>query len=693
MGGAAVRGVKRITILLAAALLFFLHFANVNAMSAEERLAELRGLLHEHAYRYYVLDAPIIADGEYDALFQELLAIEAAHPELVTADSPSMRVGGAPLPEFRQVAHRLPMLSLDNVFSEGELLDFANRAGKSLRQEADISYVAEPKLDGLAVELIYQDGVLIEAATRGDGMVGEDISAQVKTIGDIPLRLRRSVSGRLEARGEVFLDKAGFARLNRQQEAAGKELFANPRNAAAGSLRQLDPAVTAGRPLRFFAYALAEPERFALNGQSEALRFLTECGLPVNPLSRPCADTRAVVAAFDDLAARREDLPYEIDGMVVKIDALALQKRLGEKSRSPRWAVAWKFPASQATTRLNAVEFQVGRTGAVTPVAILEPVLIGGVTVSRATLHNEDEIRRKDLRLGDTVLVQRAGDVIPEIVKVIVEKRPPDAEPLLMPEACPSCGGALAKEEGGAVLRCGNPLCPAQRLRELTHFASKAGLDIDGLGEKSLEQLVAFGLVQGIADLYRLHSEQLASLDGWGEKSAAALIQAIDAAKNPPLARFIAALGIRHVGEVTATALENHFETLDALAAADQEELLAIDGVGVEAANSISEFFHGDAGRALLDDVRAAGVVVRPAAKSDGPLVGMTVVFTGSLTHMTRDEAKRLAREGGGQVVGAVGQKVTHVVAGDKAGGKLKRARELGITILSEEEFLRLIGR
>jgi len=659
-----------------------------------ERLAELRSLLHEHAYRYHVLDAPTIADGEYDALFQELLVIEGQHPDWVTADSPSQRVGGAPLPEFRQVTHRLPMLSLDNVFSEGELRDFAGRAAKFLQYDGEIAYVAEPKLDGLAVELVYIDGVLASGATRGDGLVGEDITAQLKTIGDIPLRLRQPVAERLEARGEVFLDQEGFKRLNQQQQAAGKEPFANPRNAAAGSLRQLDPSVTASRPLRFFAYALADPGQFDLASQNAALSFLQQCGLPVNPLSRPCAGIDAVVAAFHDLTAKRDALPYEIDGMVVKVDDLALQKRLGDKSRSPRWSVAWKFPASQATTILAGVEFQVGRTGAVTPVAMLEPVALGGVVVSRATLHNEDEIRRKDLRLGDTVLVQRAGDVIPEIVKVITENRPAEAEPLRMPLRCPSCGAGLAREPGEAVLRCANPLCPAQRLRELAHFTSKAGLDIEGLGKKSIEQLSAAGLISGIADLYRLQPEQLAALDGWGEKSAANVIAAIDAAREPTLGRFIAAIGIRHIGEITAAALESHFAGLEQLAAATKDDLMAIDGIGAEAAGSLSDFFAREDGRALLADLRAAGVAIRPApVKKGGALASMTVVFTGSLSQLNRDEAKKLVKEQGGQVASTINQKVTHVVAGDKAGGKLKQAREQGKIILSEEEFLRLVGR
>jgi DNA ligase (NAD+) len=584
------------------------------------------------------------------------------------------------------------MLSLDNVSSEGELRDFSSRAGKFLQYEQEIIYVAEPKLDGLAVELVYIDSVLMEGATRGDGLVGENITAQLKTIGDIPLRLRQPVPGRFEARGEVFLDKEGFRRLNRQEEAAGKEPFANPRNAAAGSLRQLDPMVTASRPLRFFAYALADPALFGLAGQNEALAFLRRCGLPVNPLSRRCQGLAEVVAAFDELAARREGLPYEIDGMVVKIDDLTWQKRLGDKSRSPRWAVAWKFPASQATTTLDSVEFQVGRTGAITPVAILQPVAIGGVLVSRATLHNEDEIRRKDLRLGDTVLVQRAGDVIPEVVKIIAEKRPANAQPVCMPAECPSCQEKLTREEGEAVLRCGNPLCPAQRLRQLIHFTSKAGLDIEGLGGKLIERLMALGQVAGIADIYRLQPKQLAALDGWGEKSAANVIAAIEAAKHPPLGRFIAAIGIRHIGEVTAAALESHFADLSQLAAA-KEDLLAIDGIGAEAAGSISDFFQRAESQMLLADLGAAGVTVRPAIRQkEGNLAGMVFVFTGGLGQLNRDEAKKLVKEQGGQVASAVNQKVTHVVAGEKAGSKLQQARKLGKTILSEGEFLRLIG-
>ena len=659
-----------------------------------ERLAELRSLLHEHAYRYHVLDAPTIADAEYDRLFQELLAIEREHPAWVTPDSPSQRVGGAVLPAFKQVAHRLPMLSLDNAFSEDELIEFVSKTAKFLQYSGEIACVAEPKLDGLAVELVYSDGVLIAGATRGDGFTGEDITAQLKTIHDIPLRLRQTPAGRLEARGEVFIGKDGFKRLNRRQEAAGNEPFANPRNAAAGSLRQLDSGVTANRPLRFFAYALADPGQFGLSGQNATLAFLKQCGLPINPLSRLCRNTSEVAAAFHDLLTRRDTLPYEIDGMVVKVDDLALQKRLGDKSRSPRWAVAWKFPALQATTILTGVEFQVGRTGAVTPVALLEPVALGGVAVGRASLHNEDEIRRKDLHLGDTVLVQRAGDVIPEIVKAIIEKRPEKAEPVAMPSLCPSCQARLAREEGGAVLRCGNPLCPAQRLRQLAHFTSKAGLDIEGLGEKSIGQLMAVGLVSGIADLYRLRPEQLAPLDGWGERSAANVIAAIEAARKPPLGRFIAAIGIRYVGEVTAAALEKHFADLDHLVGAGKDELMAIDGIGAEATASILDFFARGDGRILLADLRALGVVAKPApVKMGGALAGMTVVFTGGLDRLNRDEAKKLVKEHGGQVAGAVSQKVTHVIAGGKAGSKLNKARELGKTIVTEEEFLRLIGR
>ena len=666
----------------------------MNLNEAKERLGQLRALLHEHAHRYYVLDDPLIADGEYDQLFQELLSLEERFPELVAADSPSRRVGGAPLAAFSQVSHRLPMLSLENAFNDGDILAFEDRLRKFLNYTDEISYVAEPKLDGLAVELVYENGIFVSGSTRGDGTIGEDISLQLRTINEIPLRLKGSVPELLEVRGEVYMRKDGFIALNDQQQREEKPLFANPRNAAAGSLRQLDPAVTASRPLHFFAYALAEPVRSGCSTQHETLVFLGEAGLPVNTHFHPCSSISEVVKAFQDLGQLRHNLPYEIDGMVIKVNSLALQERLGTKARVPRWAIAWKFPATQATTYLVNVEFQVGRTGAITPVAILEPVLVGGVTVSRATLHNEDEIRRKNLCIGDQVLIQRAGDVIPEIVKSLVDLRCGHESVIAMPSHCPACDQLLERSANEAVLRCTNVHCPAQRLRGLIHFASKAGLDIDGLGAKYLEQLFDHGLIKDIPDLYNLTQGQLAVLDGWGEKSAENVIIAIAASKNPPLSRLIAALGIRFIGEVSASSLEKHFQSLEELARATHNQLLQLDGIGEQAASSIVQFFQSARGEELVARLKDAGIKARAASReASGLLAGMSLVFTGSLHLLSRDEAKKLVKEHGGQLTSTVTQKTTHVVAGEKAGSKLKAAQDLGKTILSETEFLRLVGR
>lgn len=662
-------------------------------MGPEERIAELRRQLREHAHRYYVLDAPVISDGEYDALFQELLTLEKAHPHLVTADSPSQRVGGAPLDKFSQIEHRLAMLSLENAFNDDDLREFEERLLRFLSQERYLSYVAEPKLDGLAVELVYEGGALILGSTRGDGKIGEEITAQLRTVKAIPLRLRNAPPHRLEVRGEVFMGLEGLRKLNDQQFRLGRQPFANPRNAAAGSLRQLDPAITASRPLDFFAYGVSQPTETGQKTHYEMLEYLGTLGLPVNGLTRKCSTMDEVITAFHDLAAQRHALPYEIDGMVVKVDSLLLQERLGNKARAPRWAVACKFPATQATTILRTVEFQVGRTGAVTPVAILEPVNVGGVTVSRATLHNQDELQRKDLRYGDTVLIQRAGDVIPEIVKAVVENRTGSEQPITMPADCPVCRHPLARPEGEAVTRCHNPHCEAQRLRALMHFTSKAGLDIEGLGKKYVEQLFELKIIRDIPDIFTLPKERLASLEGWGEKSADNVISAVRERLNPPLGRLLAALGIRFIGEVTAALLENHFSDLEALISASREELLEVEGIGEQAASSIVDYFSDARVREMLDRLQAAGV--RPvAAQSDSgkPLAGEVILFTGSLRTISRNEAKKLVKEHGGQIATSVTQKTTMVVAGEKAGSKLAKALEMGKTIVSEAEFLQRIG-
>jgi len=670
-------------------------------MDAEKRLRELRALLQEHSHRYYVLDDPLISDGEYDLLFQELLSLEEEHPELITADSPSQHPGGAPLEKFAQVIHRVPMLSLENAFNAADLHSFEDRLHRFLNQEtaaADhavtLSYMAEPKIDGLAVELVYEQGRLLQGSTRGNGSRGEDITAQLQTIPSIPRSLQSTVAPRLEIRGEVFMDRQALITLNQERLGNGEPLFANPRNAAAGSLRQLDPAITARRSLKFLAYGIADPAQSPCSSQQELLAWLQDLGLPVNELARFCPTITDVINRFEQLAAERQAMAYEIDGMVVKVNNFALQHRLGNKARAPRWAIACKFPAIQATTRLLSVDFQVGRTGAVTPVALLEPVDVGGVTVSRATLHNRDEFERKDLRIGDTVLIQRAGDVIPEVVKAIIEQRTGREQPVSMPTHCPVCGHALLKEAGEAVTRCVNPHCPAQRLRALIHFCSRAGLDIEGLGKKSMKQLFDLSLVRDIPDIFTLQQSQLASLPGWGAKSADNVIAAIEAAKHPPFGKFLAAIGIRFVGEITASLLEQRFPTLDDLMQATMEALLEIDGIGDQAAGSITEYFSDPDVRAMFERLHQAGVVpesVRPTPMDDQPLSGLVFLFTGTLTSLSRTEAKKLVKEQGGQIATTVTQKMTHLVAGEKAGSKLTKAKELDKIILTEPEFLQML--
>ncbi|MDO5674939.1 MAG: NAD-dependent DNA ligase LigA, partial [bacterium] len=546
--------------------------------AAARRLVELRRSLHDHAHRYYVLDDPTIADGEYDRLFQELLALETRFPELISPDSPSHRVGGAPLAAFQPLAHKNPMLSLDNIFIPAELTDFTARTRRYLKWEQELAFMVEPKLDGLAVELVYKDGILVSGSTRGDGLVGEDITSQLKTVRGIPLQLLarkdQPQPPELQVRGEVFLSRKGFAELNRQRASQGEALFANTRNAAAGSLRQLDPGVTARRPLAFFVYGAGNPEILEVDSQEALLKALADCGFPVNPLAALCASEEEIAARYQYLRDLRAALDYDTDGMVIKVNNFTLQARLGATARAPRWAVAWKFPASQATTKIEAVEFQVGRTGVITPVASLTPVSIDGVVVRKATLHNQDEILRKDIRLQDTVLVQRAGDVIPEVVKVIDEARNGEEQVIVFPDFCPSCQGPLQRKAGEAAVCCLNPHCGGRLLQRLIHFAGKGGMDFEGLGKKQVELLLTSGLIEDAADFFTLDAASLAQLDGWGERSAAKVVAAIERRKEVELARFLMALGIRHVGEVTAEALAGRFTTLEALRNATEEQLL-----------------------------------------------------------------------------------------------------------------------
>ncbi|MCL6621065.1 MAG: NAD-dependent DNA ligase LigA [Syntrophobacterales bacterium] len=662
------------------------------------RVQELREQIHYHNYRYYVLDEPVISDAEYDRLFRELEELEAAWPELVTPDSPTQRVGAQPLEKFETVPHRQPMLSLENAFSEGEAREFDARLKRFLRTQEEFDYVVEPKMDGCAVELVYERGVFTVGSTRGDGYRGENVTQNLKTIRTIPLRLLETEEPApelLEVRGEVYMNLEEFRKLNEQRLAKGEPPFANPRNAAAGSLRQLDPAVTASRPLYIYCYGIGEVVGRRFETHWEVLQTLKRWGLRVNPLTERCRGIEAAIAYHHRLEHQRHGLPYETDGVVIKVDSLALQERLGTKTRSPRWALAYKFAATQATTRVLAIEVNVGRTGAVTPMAIMEPVEVGGVTVSRATLHNEDEVKRKDVRVGDWVLVQRAGDVIPEVVMVIKERRTGQEVPFQMPSHCPVCGTPLVRPPGEAVTRCPNPDCRGALRRAILHFASKTAMDIDGLGEKIIDQLMENGLVRSIPDLYRLTEADLIPLERFAEKSAANLVSAIQKSKAVPLPRFIYALGIRYVGEATAQLLAQHFESLERLAQASEEELLQIEGIGPQVARSIREFFRQEKNQRLLKELAALGVRPLPPEKPAAApgLAGKTFVFTGALQRFSREEAKALVTARGGKVSSSVSAKTDYVVAGADPGSKLAKAKELGVTVLDEAAFLEFLER
>ena len=667
-----------------------------NMEQARARLQELREQLTYHAHRYYVLDDPVIADGEYDRMFQELLDIEEQFPELITPGSPSLRVGGAPLEGFAEAEHAYPMLSLDNVFGPTELVAFEIKIHRYLQSTEPLTYSMEPKLDGLAVELVYEKGVFVQGSTRGDGLVGENITAQLQTVQAIPLHLMDGVHfipDQLVVRGEVFLPRKGFTELNRQRIEQGEPLFANPRNAAAGSLRQLDPKVTATRPLSFFVYGVADTSVAPCGNLEELFVWLGRIGFRVNPLIRFCDSLVEVQAHYEYLQKVRHGLEYEIDGMVIKVNDFTLQQRLGNTARAPRWAAAWKFPAIQATTVMKGVDFQVGRTGSVTPVAILEPVNVDGAVVQRASLHNRDEIERKGLMIGDHVLIQRAGDVIPEVVKPVVEQRTGKEKAIVFPDRCPVCSHPLERPQGEAITRCINQHCPAQRLQSLIYFAGKSGLDIEGLGRRNMEQLVNVGLVMDIPDIFRLAHEELAVLDGWGEKSADNALLAIENAKHTSLSRFFGALGIRYVGEVTAELLASHFKTLDAVMAAEKNDLLEVEGIGEQAAASLINYFSDPSTRQMLARLLDFGLDIKPPETGTKPLYGEVFMFTGGLQAMSRNEAKQLVKEMGGQVVSGVSKRVTHLIAGEKGGGKLKKAADMGIPIMKEEEFLQLVGR
>ncbi|OAN13929.1 DNA ligase (NAD(+)) LigA [Photobacterium jeanii] len=665
------------------------------SLEVQQQLETLRQQLTYHGYRYYVEDNPEIPDAEYDRMMQQLLAIEAEHPEWVTDDSPSQRVGGTPLDGFTQIQHELPMLSLDNAFNDEELKAFEKRLLDRLPAASAMTFCGEPKLDGLAVSLMYENGVLTQAATRGDGTTGENITANVRTIRSIPLKLRgEGWPARLEVRGEVFMPKAGFEALNERAIKKGEKTFANPRNAAAGSLRQLDSKITASRPLSFYAYSVGVVEGLTLaQSQYERLLQLKSWGLPMCPEIRQLETINDVIAYYQEIGERRESLPYEIDGVVFKVDDITLQERLGFVARAPRWAIAYKFPAQEEMTVLNNVEFQVGRTGAITPVAKLEPVFVGGVTVSNATLHNADEVARLGVMIGDTVIIRRAGDVIPQIASVVESRRPDDAKAIVFPQACPVCESRVERVEGEAVARCsGGLFCQAQRKEALKHFVSRKALDVDGCGEKVIEQLVDREMVETPADLFKLSPGVLTVLERMGPKSAQKLVDALVASKTTTLPRFLYSLGIREVGEATAANLANHFETLEAITAASKEQLIEVNDVGEIVAEHIHNFFREQHNNQVIADLLEVGInwpaIEKPEEGVERPLEGKTVVLTGTLSQLGRSEAKAMLQDLGAKVTGSVSKKTDLLVAGEAAGSKLTKAQDLGIEVWDEQQLL-----
>jgi DNA ligase (NAD+) len=659
-----------------------------------KRIEKLREEIEYHNYRYYILDQPEISDAQYDRLMRELQKLEEQYPELRSPNSPTQRVGASPLEEFEIVRHTIPMLSLANAFDETEARDFDKRVKKFLGSSAEVTYVAEPKLDGLAVELVYERGQFVVGSTRGDGVNGENITQNLRTIKTIPLQLMRKevpVPERLEVRGEVIMQLKKFKELNRKREEIGEPLFANPRNAAAGSIRQLDPKITVERPLEIYCYGVGEVRERTFKTHWEILQTFPKWGLRTNPNIERCQNIDEVLEYYHRMNEKRETLPYEIDGIVIKVDRLDLQTKLGEIARSPRWAVAFKFQPKQETTKIIDIKPQVGRTGALTPVAWMEPVKVGGVEVSRATLHNQDEIDRLDVRIGDTVLIQRAGDVIPEVVQVITSKRRGTEKKFRMPSKCPVCGAEVMKEE--AIHRCIGLDCPAQLKGRIRHFASKRAMDIDGLGVKLIDQLVDKGLVKDVADIYYINKEELIELERMADKSAQNIIDAIEKSKTKPLSKFLYALGIRHVGETTAEDLARHFPRLDDFFHLTEEDLMEVEGIGPEVAASVHQFFGDKKNKESIERLKKAGVkVIESKVKEKGKLVGKTFLFTGALKVFGRDEARNLVESLGGTTASSVSKNVDYVVVGEDPGSKFDKAKELGIRTLTEEEFKKMIG-
>ncbi|MED1419740.1 NAD-dependent DNA ligase LigA [Bacillus smithii] len=664
--------------------------------TAEKRVRELHERLNQYSYEYYVLDQPTVPDAEYDRLMQELIEIENAFPELRTPDSPTQRVGGQPLEAFQKVRHDIPMLSLANAFGEGDLRDFDRRVRESLNEE--YSYVCELKIDGLAVSLTYENGVFIQGSTRGDGAIGEDITMNLRTIHSIPLRLKEPVS--IEVRGEAFMPKKSFEKLNREREERGETLFANPRNAAAGSLRQLDPKIAASRNLDIFLYGIGNSGNVNIRSHSEGLDYLDRLGFKTNKERRKCKDIEEVIQYIKEYTEKRSTLPYEIDGIVIKVDSLAQQEKLGSTAKSPRWAIAYKFPAEEVVTKLLDIELSVGRTGVVTPTAVLEPVRVAGTTVQRASLHNEDYIREKDIKIGDEVVIKKAGDIIPEVVRPIKERRKGEEKEFHMPGHCPECGSELVRLDGEVALRCINPKCPAQIREGLIHFVSRNAMNIEGLGEKVIAQLFREQLVKDVADIYQLTKDQLLQLDRMGEKSVSNLLKAIEDSKENSLERLLFGLGIRHVGAKAAKTLAVHFETLDRLMKADVEELTAIPEVGEKMADAVVTYFHQPEVLELIQELKEAGVNMeykgpKPVSgdQSSSYFAGKTIVLTGKLEALTRNEAKEKIEALGGKVSGSVSKKTDLVIAGADAGSKLAKAREFDIEVWDEEKLLEELNK
>jgi DNA ligase (NAD+) len=658
------------------------------------RVEKLRTELQDHDYRYYVLDAPAISDEQYDKLMRELQDLECDYPELLTADSPTQRVGGEPIKEFGTVTHNPPMLSLANSYSEEEIRDFDRRVHELLEAQTP-AYVAELKFDGVAITLKYRDGIFIQGATRGDGTQGDDITHNLKTIRSLPLRLRTKGPALrdIEIRGEAFMHRDEFEEMNKERAAAEEKTFINPRNATSGTLKMQDPKIVAERPIRMYAYALFSPVA-KLTSHYENLQIMRDLGLPVNAHSRRCKDIDEVIDFWKRWEEKRDSLPYDIDGVVVKVDSLRHQEILGTIAKSPRWAIAFKFTSRKAETRLNGITLQVGRVGTITPVAELEPVFLGGTTVSRATLHNIDYINERDLRMGDTVIVEKGGDVIPKVSGVVESKRPRGTKPFVMPDKCPDCGSRIYRPEDEANYFCENTECPAQVKGRIEHFAHRGAMDIEGLGEAVVEQLVGLGLVKNYADLYSLHKHKatLVNLDRWGEKSTQNLLDGIEKSKKQPFNRVVYALGIRHVGQGVAQVVAENFPSIDALQNATEEELQSVNAIGPRIAESIVHFFKEKHNREIVKRLKDAGLMLQAAKrKSTGKLTGKTFVLTGTLPTYGREEAKRLIEERGGKVASGVSKNVDIVLAGEDAGSKLEKARRLGIRVLSEEEFVKMI--